>query len=130
MSSTRSSRRARRLTCVPQPNPPCAFVQLLPEFAVDLVHGRLDGAARHQAMRRFERAETQVLVATSVIEVGVDVPNATLMVIEHAERFGLAQRHQLRGRIGRGALPGTCVLVARGGGENSEARIRALLETS
>ena len=102
----------------------------LPEFAVDLVHGRLDGAARHQAMRRFERKETQVLVATSVIEVGVDVPNATLMVIEHAERFGLAQLHQLRGRIGRGALPGTCVLVARGGGESSEARIRALLETS
>ena len=102
----------------------------LPEFNVDLVHGRLDAAARHAAMRRFDIGETQVLVATSVIEVGVDVPNATLMVIEHAERFGLAQLHQLRGRIGRGELLGTCVLVARGGGEDSEARIRALLETN
>jgi ATP-dependent DNA helicase RecG len=80
-------------------------------------------------MQRFERGEAQVLVATTVIEVGVDVPNATLMIIEHAERFGLAQLHQLRGRIGRGAKPASCVLVARGRTSDSEARLAALLET-
>ena len=72
----------------------------------------------------------QILVATTVIEVGVDVANATLMVVEHAERFGLAQLHQLRGRVGRADRPGTCLLVARGGGEQAEARLRAMLETT
>jgi ATP-dependent DNA helicase RecG len=100
-----------------------------PDLSVDLVHGRLDAAARNAAMTRFERGETDVLVSTSVIEVGVDVPNATLMIVEHAERFGLAQLHQLRGRVGRGDRAGTCVLVARGTGEDSEARIAALLES-
>ncbi len=101
-----------------------------PESRVDLVHGRLDAAARASAMARFERGETQILVSTTVIEVGVDVANATLMVVEHAERFGLAQLHQLRGRVGRGARPGTCVLVARGVSEDGEARLRAMLETT
>jgi len=101
-----------------------------PEAGVDLVHGRLDAAARGLAMDRFARGETKILVSTTVIEVGVDVANATLMVVEHAERFGLAQLHQLRGRVGRGARPGTCVLVARGSGEDSEARLAALLETT
>jgi len=101
-----------------------------PEARVDLVHGRLDAAARSDTMARFEAGETQVLVCTTVIEVGVDVPRATLMIVEHAERFGLAQLHQLRGRVGRGERPGTCVLVARGVGEESEARLRALLETT
>jgi ATP-dependent DNA helicase RecG len=101
-----------------------------PDLSVDLVHGRLDAAARNAAMARFECGETHVLVSTSVIEGGVDVPNATLMIVEHAERFGLAQLHQLRGRIGRGERPGTCVLVARGTGEDSEARIAALLGSS
>jgi ATP-dependent DNA helicase RecG len=100
-----------------------------PEARVDLVHGRLDAAARAGAMARFERGETQILVSTTVVEVGVDVANATLMVVEHAERFGLAQLHQLRGRVGRGERPGTCALVARGKGEGSEARLAALLET-
>jgi ATP-dependent DNA helicase RecG len=100
------------------------------EARVDLVHGRLDAAARADTMARFEAGETQVLVCTTVIEVGVDVPSATLMIVEHAERFGLAQLHQLRGRVGRGDKPGTCVLVARGVGEESEARLRALLETT
>ncbi len=100
-----------------------------PDLRVDLVHGRLDAAARQAAMARFEAGETQVLVSTTVVEVGVDVANATLMIVEHAERFGLAQLHQLRGRIGRGLERGTCVLVARGAGEGSEARLAAMLET-
>ena len=97
---------------------------------VDLVHGRQAAAERSAAMDRFVRGETRILVSTTVIEVGVDVANATLMVVEHAERFGLAQLHQLRGRVGRGKRPGTCVLVARASSEDSEARLRALLETS
>ena len=79
---------------------------------------------------RFRTGQIATIVATTVVEVGVDVPNATLMVVEHAERFGLAQLHQLRGRVGRGARAGTCVLVARGGGEQSEARLRAMLDTT
>jgi ATP-dependent DNA helicase RecG len=80
-------------------------------------------------MERFASGETSILVATTVIEVGVDVPNATLMVIEHAERFGLAQLHQLRGRVGRGERGGHCVLVARGSSEKSEMRLRAMTST-
>ena len=101
-----------------------------PKLNVDLVHGQLDAAARNTAMARFASGETQVLVSTTVIEVGVDVPNATLMIVEHAERFGLAQLHQLRGRVGRGHAPGTCLLIARGSSEDSEARLRALLDTT
>ena len=101
-----------------------------PQLAVDLVHGQLDAASRNAAMARFAAGETQVLVSTTVIEVGVDVPNASLMIVEHAERFGLAQLHQLRGRVGRGSAPGICALVARGSSEDSEARLRALLETT
>jgi ATP-dependent DNA helicase RecG len=101
-----------------------------PDLRVDLVHGRLDAHERGEAMARFEAGETDVLVSTTVVEVGVDVPNATLMIIEHAERFGLAQLHQLRGRVGRGERPGTCLLVARGVSEGSEARLGAMLETT
>jgi ATP-dependent DNA helicase RecG len=97
---------------------------------VALVHGRLDASERAATMARFEAGETHVLVSTTVIEVGVDVPNATLMIVEHAERFGLAQLHQLRGRVGRGGAPGTCVLMARSAGEDSEARLAALLRTT
>jgi ATP-dependent DNA helicase RecG len=79
--------------------------------AADLVHGRMRGSDKDAAMARFAAGETRLLVATTVIEVGVDVPEATVMVIEHAERFGLAQLHQLRGRIGRGAEKSTCLLV-------------------
>ncbi|MCX5514616.1 ATP-dependent DNA helicase RecG [Kaistia algarum] len=81
---------------------------------VGLVHGRMKAAEKDEAMRRFVAGETRILVATTVIEVGVDVPDATIMVIEHAERFGLAQLHQLRGRVGRGAKPSTCLLLYRG----------------
>jgi len=106
------------------------IAKAFPDVVVDLVHGRLSAAERGAAMARFERGETQVLVSTTVIEVGVDVAGATLMVIEHAERFGLAQLHQLRGRVGRGERPGMCVLVTRGSSEDSEARLSALLETT
>lgn len=105
------------------------IARAFPSHRVDLVHGRLDAADRQAAMERFAKAETSILVATTVIEVGVDVSGATLMVIEHAERFGLAQLHQLRGRVGRGGERGRCVLVARGSSEKSEARLRAMTQT-
>jgi ATP-dependent DNA helicase RecG len=97
---------------------------------VDLVHGRLKGAEKDAAMARFAAGETRLLVATTVIEVGVDVPEATVMVIEHAERFGLAQLHQLRGRIGRGAQASTCLLLYKAPlGETAKARLAILRET-
>jgi ATP-dependent DNA helicase RecG len=86
----------------------------LPGVRVGLLHGRLKTAEKEEAMATFTRGETQVLVATTVIEVGVDVANATVMVVEHAERFGLAQLHQLRGRVGRGEASSACVLLAHG----------------
>jgi ATP-dependent DNA helicase RecG len=96
----------------------------------DLVHGRLKGAQKDAAMARFAAGETQLLVATTVIEVGVDVPEATVMVIEHAERFGLAQLHQLRGRIGRGAKRSTCLLLYKAPlGETAKARLAILRDT-
>jgi ATP-dependent DNA helicase RecG len=88
--------------------------RLLPEARVALLHGRMKGPEKEDAMAAFAAGETHVLVSTTVIEVGVDVPNATVMVIEHAERFGLAQLHQLRGRVGRGAASSTCVLLSHG----------------
>jgi ATP-dependent DNA helicase RecG len=98
--------------------------------AVGLIHGRMKGAEKDAAMERFQRGETQVLVATTVIEVGVDVPEATVMVIEHAERFGLAQLHQLRGRVGRGAGRSTCLLLYKGPlGETGRARLEILRQT-
>ncbi|HEV7501297.1 MAG TPA: ATP-dependent DNA helicase RecG, partial [Vicinamibacteria bacterium] len=99
----------------------------LPQSQVGLLHGRLKSAEKEQVMDAFRRAEIQVLVATTVIEVGVDVPNATVMVVEHAERFGLAQLHQLRGRVGRGAGASTCVLVTHGRlSEEARARVDVL----
>jgi ATP-dependent DNA helicase RecG len=83
----------------------------LPGVLVGLLHGRMAGAEKAAVMARFSSGELKLLVATTVIEVGVDVPNASLMVVEHAERFGLAQLHQLRGRVGRGAVASVCVLL-------------------
>ena len=97
---------------------------------VDLVHGRMKGADKDVAMARFAAGETRLLVATTVIEVGVDVPEATIMVVEHAERFGLAQLHQLRGRVGRGSGKSSCTLVYHGTlGETAKARLKTMRET-
>ena len=101
------------------------------DLKVGLLHGRLDADLKDQVMRMFQKGELQILVATTVIEVGVDVPNATVMVIEHAERFGLAQLHQLRGRIGRGAAKSYCILMTGGKvTEEGERRLDAMVRTN
>ncbi|HET7848392.1 MAG TPA: ATP-dependent DNA helicase RecG [Pseudolabrys sp.] len=108
------------------------FKELQTRFGnvVDLVHGRMTGTGKDAAMGRFASGETRLLVATTVIEVGVDVPEATVMAIEHAERFGLAQLHQLRGRIGRGSGRSTCLLLYKTPlGETAKARLAILRET-
>ncbi len=97
----------------------------LEAFRLGLVHGRMSAAEKDDVMARFRRGEVQVLVSTSVVEVGVDVPNATLMAIEGAERFGLAQLHQLRGRVSRGAHPGYCCAFANPQTEESQRRLEA-----
>jgi len=103
----------------------------LPGLAVGLVHGRLPAAEKAAAMQAFVRGETQLLVCTTVIEVGVDVPNASLMVIEHAERFGLAQLHQLRGRIGRGERASHCILLYQERlSEGARARLKVIYENA
>jgi len=101
------------------------------DLKVGLLHGRLDAELKDQVMRMFQKGELQILVATTVIEVGVDVPNATVMVIEHAERFGLAQLHQLRGRIGRGAAKSYCILMTGGKvTEDGQRRLEAMVKTN
>jgi ATP-dependent DNA helicase RecG len=103
----------------------------LEDIAVGLVHGRMRTAEKAEVMAAFLRNEVQVLVATTVIEVGVDVPNASLMVIEHAERMGLSQLHQLRGRVGRGAHASLCVLLYTTPlGELAKARLRVIYENT
>ena len=101
---------------------------LYPEFVVESVHGRMPPARKDETMRRFAAGEIALLVATTVIEVGIDVPNATVMVIEHAERFGLSQLHQLRGRVGRGAKQSWC--VAFHSAEETPPRLRAFAATN
>ncbi|GAA0590173.1 ATP-dependent DNA helicase RecG [Paenochrobactrum glaciei] len=97
---------------------------------VGLIHGRMTGTEKDEAMRAFKQGKTRLLIATTVIEVGVDVPDATIIVIEHAERFGLAQLHQLRGRVGRGDKPSSCLLLYKGPlGEISKARLKVMRET-
>jgi len=101
--------------------------EVFPDISVGLVHGRLTADERDRTMRRFRQNEVQILVATTVIEVGIDVPNATVMLIEHPERFGLAQLHQLRGRIGRGEVESHCLLIPGNG--TSSARLQQFAET-
>lgn len=100
----------------------------LEEFRVDLLHGRMSSAEKEAAMARFRSGDTQALVATSLVEVGVDVANATVLTIENAERFGLAQLHQLRGRVARGSYPGFCCLFAGTATPEAEARLGALVD--
>jgi len=105
--------------------------QTFPNRHVGLLHGRMKSAEKEDVMDRFRRHEIDVLVATTVIEVGVDVPNATVMVIEHANRFGLSQLHQLRGRIGRGGEKGTCILIApRNPGDIARVRLETMVRTT
>jgi ATP-dependent DNA helicase RecG len=105
--------------------------KIFPDLRVAVLHGRMDPDLKEQVMRLFQKGEIQILVATTVIEVGVDVPNAAVMVIEHAERFGLAQLHQLRGRIGRGAAKSYCILMTGGKvSEEGERRLDAMVRTT
>lgn len=107
------------------------LTQALPSHRVGLVHGRLKAAEKAAVMARFHAGELAVLVATTVIEVGVDVPNASLMVIEHAERFGLSQLHQLRGRVGRGAVASVCVLLYSAPlSDTGKQRLKAMLDST
>ncbi|MDG4886080.1 ATP-dependent DNA helicase RecG [Mesorhizobium sp. WSM4887] len=109
------------------------FASLKPLFGeqIGLVHGRMKGAEKDDAMRAFKQGETRILIATTVIEVGVDVRDATIIVIEHAERFGLAQLHQLRGRVGRGDKPSSCVLLYKDPlGETAKRRLSVMRETA
>ncbi len=104
---------------------------VFPELTVGLLHGRLGFEEKDAIMRRFKAGEIHVLVSTTVIEVGIDVPNATLMLIEHAERFGLSQLHQLRGRVGRGPWKSYCILLHAGKlTEDAERRIEAMTQTN
>lgn len=103
--------------------------ELLSGLRIGLVHGQLPSREKDEVMTAFRQGDIDVLVATTVIEVGIDIPNATVMVIEHADRFGLSQLHQLRGRVGRGAHPGTCILLADPITEDAETRLAAMVET-
>ncbi len=105
--------------------------EIFPAYRVALLHGRMKAPGKDRVMRAFASGEIQILVATTVIEVGVDVPNASVMLVEHAERFGLAQLHQLRGRIGRGAHPSTAVLVYQYPlSEQAEERLKVMTQTT
>jgi len=107
------------------------LTQALPELRVGLVHGRMRPAEKERGMQAFKEGLIQVLVATTVIEVGVDVPNASLMIIENAERMGLSQLHQLRGRVGRGAAQSHCVLLYKGPlGRVAKERLAVLRDTN
>jgi ATP-dependent DNA helicase RecG len=104
--------------------------RVFPDIRVGLLHGRLKTEEKETVMQQFRRGEIKILVSTTVIEVGVDVPNATVMLIEQAERFGLAQLHQLRGRVGRGAEQSYCILVTDKLGDAGRERIRTMVDSS
>ncbi len=105
--------------------------EVFPDFRIGLLHGRMKSDVKESMMTDFKQGRIQILVATTVIEVGIDIPNASVMVVEHAERFGLSQLHQLRGRIGRGRHPSKCILLAQyRTSEEARARLRAMERTS
>jgi ATP-dependent DNA helicase RecG len=98
-----------------------------PQYKVGMIHGKMSSERKEHEMARFKSGQTQILVGTTVIEVGVDVPNATVLIVEHADRFGLSQLHQLRGRVGRGSHPSYAVFIAsRDVSEQATERLRAL----
>jgi ATP-dependent DNA helicase RecG len=108
-----------------------ALTAEFPDLKVGLAHGRLTNAEKAEVMKGFVAGDIDLLVATTVIEVGVDVPNASLMVIEHAERFGLAQLHQLRGRVGRGAAESACILLYQNPlSQNARERLKVIFGTT
>jgi ATP-dependent DNA helicase RecG len=104
--------------------------EVFPSLSVGLLHGRLGADEKEDVMQRFKEGHIQILVSTTVIEVGVDVPNASVMLVEQAERFGLAQLHQLRGRVGRGAAQSYCILVTDKLNDTARERIRTLREST
>ena len=104
--------------------------EIFPDYKVGLIHGQIKKEEKEIAMESFRRGELNILVATTVVEVGVNVPNATVMVILNAERFGLAQLHQLRGRVGRGALESFCILVSDAKTEEARARMEIMTKSS
>jgi ATP-dependent DNA helicase RecG len=105
--------------------------EVFPEFRIGLLHGRMKSDEKEAIMMEFKEGKIQILVATTVIEVGIDIPNASVMLVEHAERFGLSQLHQLRGRIGRGLYPSKCILLAQyRSSEEAKIRLRAMEETT
>ena len=104
--------------------------ETFPDLRIAVLHGKMKPKEKEAVMAAFAGGEADILVSTTVVEVGVDVPNATLMVVENAERFGLSQLHQLRGRVGRGKAKSYCVLVSQGGGEETKRRLKALADTN
>jgi ATP-dependent DNA helicase RecG len=104
--------------------------EVFPDIEVGLLHGKMSADDKEAAMQKFQAGRTKILVSTTVIEVGVDVPNASVMVVEQAERFGLAQIHQLRGRVGRGPHQSYCILVTQHMNDIARERIRTLLESN
>jgi ATP-dependent DNA helicase RecG len=107
------------------------LVEALPNYKVSKLHGKMSPTEKETAMQQFAEGETHVLVATTVIEVGVNVPNASVMVIQHADRFGLAQLHQLRGRVGRGAERSYCILLTNYElSEHTRRRMQIMVETT
>jgi superfamily II DNA or RNA helicase len=103
---------------------------VFPDVPIGLLHGRLPAAEKEAAMDAFKNGRTKILVSTTVIEVGVDVPNATVMIIEQAERFGLSQLHQLRGRVGRGAAQSYCMLITTRLNDTGKERIRTMVDST